>query len=190
MLDRLLFALFGSLLTALWFFVRRRVEQKPVFEQIDKNQRLLDLKQNLDASGATLDDLKILEDSILGKAQSAKTLADAYEDQALEIYAVDSSSHMTQAEMNQHAANSFYRADQRLREMIDSLRELLDTPMRNSFDQSQEAWLNYRQSSAEFQSAQYEGGSIQPLIHASALESATISRIVELEPMLRELRNI
>lgn len=190
MLERFLFALFGSLLTALWFFVRRRVEQKPVFEQIDKQQRLLDLKQNLDASGATLDDLKILEDSILGKAQSAKTLADAYEDQALEIYAVDNSAHMTQAEMNQHAANSFHRADQRLGELIDSLRELLDTPTRDSFDQSQEAWLNYRQSSAEFQSAQYEGGSIQPLIHASALESATISRIVELEPMLRELRNI
>jgi uncharacterized protein YecT (DUF1311 family) len=161
-----------------------------VLEQIDKQQRLLDLKKSLDATGTTLDDLKILEDSILGKARSAKTLAEAYEDQAIEIYAVETSAHMTQAEMNKHAADSFHRAEARLNELTASLRVLLEGSERAAFDQSHQAWLQYRDKSAEFQSARYEGGSIQPLIQASALESATISRIVELEPTLQELRTI
>lgn len=189
MLEKFIFALFGALITVLGFFVRRSIEQKPVFEQIDKQQRLLDLKKNLEATGTTLEDLKVLEDSILGKARSAQTLAEAYEDQAIEIYAIDTSAHMTQAEMNQHAANSFHLTDARLSELVATLIELLDASDREAFDQSHQAWLQYRDRSADFQSARYEGGSIQPLIYASALESVTISRIVELEPMLQELRS-
>nr|AAX14947.1 ORF191 [Xanthomonas campestris pv. pelargonii] len=190
MLEKFLYAVFGALIAALGFLVRRRIEQRPMFEQIDKQQKLLDLKKNLEASGTTLDDLKVLEDTILGKASSAKTLATAYEEQAVQIYASDQSEHMTQADMNRHAAASFHRAEERLVALVEDLREELSAGRRDAFEKSHQAWLQYREASAEFQSSQYHGGSIQPLIHASALESVTISRIVELEPLLRELRTV
>src|SRR5690606_519861 len=184
MLEKLLYVIFGGLITALGFFARRRIEQRPMFEQIDKQQKLLDLKRNLEAAGTTLDDLKALEDTLLGKASSAKTLAQAYEDQAAQIYVTDAPHHMTQADMNQHAAESFHRADERLNNLLGQLRAELDPISRDVFEKSHQAWLAYREATATFQSNEYEGGSIQPLIHAAALESATIARIVELEPLL------
>lgn len=188
MLENFLYAVFGSLIAALGFFVRRRIEQKPMFEQIDKQQRLLDLKKNLEASSTTLDDLKVLEDTIMGKANSAKSLAAAYQEQAVQIYATDHSENMTQADMNRHAAASFDRAEERLVALVEDLRRHLSGGSLDAFENSQQAWLRYREASAEFQSSQYEGGSIQPLIHASALESVTISRIVEIEPLLKDLQ--
>lgn len=188
MLEKFLYTVFGALMAALGFFVRRRIEQKPMFEQIDKQQKLLALKKNLEASGTTLDDLKVLEDTIMGKANSAKTLAAAYQEQAVQIYATDHSEHMTQADMNRHAAASFHGAEERLAALVEDLRQHLSGGSLDAFENSQQAWLRYREASAEFQSSQYDGGSIQPLIHASALESVTISRIVELEPLLKELQ--
>lgn len=190
MLEKFLYAVFGALIAALGFFVRRRIEQRPMFEQIDKQQKLLDLKKSLEASDTTLDDLKELEDKILGKASSAKTLAAAYEEQAVQIYATEHTEHVTQADMNQRVAASFHRAEERLAALVENLREHLSGGSLDAFEKSQQAWVQYRQASAEFQSSQYDGGSIQPLIHASALESVTISRIVELEPLLRELQTI
>ena len=190
MLEKFLYAVFGALIAAIGFFVRRRIEQKPMFEQIDKQQKLLDLKKNLEASGTTLDDLKVLEDTIMGKANSAKTLAAAYQEQAVQIYATDHSEHMTQADMNRHAAASFHRAEERLAALVEDLRQYLSGGRLDAFENSQQMWLRYREASAEFQSSQYHGGSIQPLIHASALESVTISRIVELEPLLKEMQTI
>jgi len=186
-LEKLLYAVLGSLIAALGFFLRRRIEQKPMLEQIDKQQKLLDLKNNLEASGTTLDDLKVLEDTIMGKANSAKTLAAAYQEQAVQIYAADHSEHMTQADMNRHATASFHRAEERLAALVEDLRQHLSGVSLDAFDNSQHAWLRYRETSADFQSSQYDGGSIQPLIKASALESVTISRIVELEPLLVDL---
>lgn len=187
MLEKFLYAVLGALIAALGFFARRRIEQKPTFEQIDKQQKLLDLKKSLDASGTTLDDLRVLEDTIMGRANSAKTLAAAYQEQAVQIYTIDHSEHITQADMNRNAAASFQRAEERLGALVEDLRQHLSGGSLDAFENSQQAWLRYRESSADFQASQYDGGSIQPLIHASALESVTISRIVELESLLKEL---
>jgi uncharacterized protein YecT (DUF1311 family) len=55
---------------------------------------------------------------------------------------------------------------------------------------AQRAWREYQTENALFFASRYKGGSIQPLIHASALEGAAISRIVELEAELTDLKNL
>lgn len=67
---------------------------------------------------------------------------------------------------------------------------LLLCRMSSKLDETNAAWRNYQKNHADFLASRYEGGSIQPLIYASALESVTIARIVELEAELKELRNL
>jgi hypothetical protein len=52
------------------------------------------------------------------------------------------------------------------------------------------AWRDYQLKYAEFVASQYKGGSIHPLIYASALESLTIARIVELETELKRSKDL
>ena len=54
--------------------------------------------------------------------------------------------------------------------------------------QTQENWESYAESQAEFASAEFEGGSMAPLVYASELESVTVSRTGELKRMLEEMR--
>jgi uncharacterized protein YecT (DUF1311 family) len=94
---------------------------------------------------------------------------------------------MTQSAMNQAAADASYRADARLQTLIDTVKEYYSAPKIAQFDKVQKAWGTYRKAHARIATAEYKGGSIVPLIYNSALESATIARIVELETELKLL---
>jgi len=62
----------GGIGTAIWFFWRRKAEQTPVFENIQKAEKLLGLQRELDKTNYTIDDLKKLEYILMGRAEVAK----------------------------------------------------------------------------------------------------------------------
>ena len=64
----------GGIGTAFWFFWRRKVQQTPVLENIQKVEKLLSLRKELDNTNYTIDDLKSLEDALMGRADAAKEL--------------------------------------------------------------------------------------------------------------------
>jgi uncharacterized protein YecT (DUF1311 family) len=179
----------GGIGTAIWFFWRRRVEQKPVFENIQKAEKLLSLRKELDKTNFTIKDLRSLEDALMGRAEAAKELGASFEKQAQEIRRIEFDSAMTQTEMNIVAAQAYERAERKLETTIAELKEYFSPEEIARLDETNEAWRNYQRKHAEFLASQYEGGSIQPLIYASTLESVTIARIVELETELKQLKN-
>lgn len=179
----------GGIGTAIWFFWRRKVEQKPVFENIQKAEKLLSLRKELDKTNYTIKDLRSLEDALMGRAEAAKELGASFEKQAEEIRRIEFDSAMTQTEMNIVAAQAYERAERKLETTIAELKEYFSPEEIARLDETNEAWRNYQRKHAEFLASQYEGGSIKPLIYASALESVTIARIVELETELKQLKD-
>jgi uncharacterized protein YecT (DUF1311 family) len=90
----------------------------------------------------------------------------------------------TQAEMNQTAINDLQKADIVLNKVYKQLIKTLDEPEKQLLIKAQKDWLKFRDSHCEFESAEYEGGSIQPLIHSVCLTECTKNRIDDLKASL------
>ena len=178
----------GGTGTAIWFFWRRKAEQAQVFEEIQKTERLLSLRKDLDNTNYTIEDLKNLENSLMGRAEAAKKLNIIYENEVKKIQNLESSGLMTQYEMNVAAGQAYEKADKRLKEIIAEMKEFYSPEESYRFDKTNSVWLEYQILNAEFQASHYEGGSMQPLIYASALEAGATARIVELETELNYMK--
>ena len=178
----------GGTGTAIWFFWRRKAEQAQVFEEIQKAERLLSLRKDLDNTNYTIKDLKNLENSLMGRAEAAKKLNIIYENEVKKIQNLESSGLMTQYEMNVAAGQAYEKADKRLKEIIAEMKEFYSPEESYRFDKTNSVWLEYQILNAEFQASHYEGGSMQPLIYASALEAGATARIVELETELNYMK--
>lgn len=181
--------LLGGAGTVIWFFWRRKAEQAPVFQNIQKAEKLLSLKKELDATSYTVSDLKNLEESLMGRAEVAKILSASYEEEARQVRGLEFNGAMTQYEMNIAAARAYQRAEGRLQAVIEKFKKFYSPEEAVQFDEAQGAWREYQLKNASFLAARYEGGTIQPLIHASALESAAVARIVELEAELKYMQD-
>lgn len=96
---------------------------------------------------------------------------------------------LTQTEMNIAAGQSYQRAKLKLDVIIDHIKEFFSPEKCESFDKVNQLWKTYQERHADFMASRYEGGSIKPLIQASALESVTVARIVELETELNYMKN-
>ena len=181
--------MFGGAGTAAWFFWKRKAEQAPVFESIQKAEKLLSLRKELDKSSYTVDDLKQLEDSLMGKAQAARQLGESYELEARRLRELEGQKAVTQLEMNVVAIEAHARAQRKLDEVVARLRKSQSPEDREEFDRIQAKWAQYQEANAKFMASRFEGGSIQPLIYASALESTAIARIVEIDAELQYLKD-
>ena len=188
MLKDIVMLMLGGAGIAAWFYWRRRVEQAPVFENIQKAEKLLSLRKELDSTSYTVADLKNLEDTLMGRAEIAKELSITYEQEAQLVREIELNTGLTQAEMNIAAAEAYRKAERKLHTVIAQTKEFLSPKECAQFDQSNDAWRAYQHSHAAFLASRYEGGSIQPLIHASALEAVTIARLVELEAELNFIK--
>ena len=77
-MEKFIYLVLGAVLTWAFYFVQRRVERRGAFETIERNQKLLDLKQGLDQSNTNLDDLRRFEQRLIGSAETAARIADSY----------------------------------------------------------------------------------------------------------------
>ncbi|MDQ7842012.1 MAG: DUF1311 domain-containing protein [bacterium] len=150
MLKDVVLLVLGGVGTAIWFFLRRRAEQAPVFENIQKAEELLSLRKELDSTNYTVADLKNLEDTLMGRAKVAKELSITYEQEAQLVREIELNTGMTQAEMNIAAAEAYRKAERKLDTVIAQMREFFLPEECVRFEQSNEAWRawwNLRQSS-------------------------------------------
>lgn len=92
----------------------------------------------------------------------------------------------TQAEMNQTAAQGYYKADAELNKVYKILMLKLDEKGKSMLIKAENDWIKYRDSHCGFEASFYEGGSMQPMIYSSCLESVTKDRIKELKEALKE----
>lgn len=180
----------GGTGSAAWFFWRRRVERTSIFENIQKAEKLLSLRKELDTSNYTIADLNKLEDVLMGRAEAAKQLSITFEEEACKLRDMDFNGATNQLDMNIAAGKAYERAEGKLQEVVEQMKPFYSCESWNQFEKAQRAWREYQTESALFFASRYEGGSIQPLIHASALEAVAIARIVELGAELTDLKNL
>ena len=96
----------------------------------------------------------------------------------------DVSLDISDAQMQERAAQAFEAADARLRALVAHLRAQLDGEALATFEHAHATWLELRERYAAFIAASYAGGGIRPLIHAVTLEGITLGWIAELETQL------
>lgn len=111
----------------------------------------------------------------------------AFVENAIEI--IDST-YMTQAEMNMEASRRADVAERQMERAIIALERSgwMSETQAAALKDTQARWALYSHAQASFAAAEFEGGSMAPLIYASELESATVSRTGELKRMLDEMR--
>ena len=183
-MDKTIYLLLGVALTWAFYFLQRRVERRRTTDTIERNQKLLALKQGLEGTNTSLDDLRRFESRLIGKAETAVRIADGYVAQAEQVARHVEVEAISHDDMNQQAAAAFRRVDARLDERVAHLRRQLDGDSLATFESAHSAWLGFRERYARFISQSYSAGAIRPLIHAVTLESITAAWIAELGTQL------
>jgi len=91
----------------------------------------------------------------------------------------------TQLEMNQAADAKFKKADAELNKVYKQLMTMLDKNEKQLLIIAEKDWLKFRDSHCKFETAQYDGGSIQPLIYSTCLEDLTQKRIAVIKASIK-----
>ena len=87
----------------------------------------------------------------------------------------------TQAELNIKAGNEFKKADAELNKVYKTLMLKLNAKDKSLLIAAQRNWLKFRDSHCGFETNQYKGGSILPMVYSSCLTQTTRKRIADLK---------
>lgn len=91
--------------------------------------------------------------------------------------------------MNETAYANYKKADTELNKVYKELLSILDKNEKPLLIQAEKDWVKFRDSHCKFETSQYEGGSIQPLIYSTCLEELTEKRIAEIKASIKN-RNL
>lgn len=154
---------------------------------VQENILTLDIMEKLKSLGKDPDLAKHSRDDAAQFMTVLTSQQEAFVENAIEV--IDST-FMTQAEMNMEAGRRANVAKKQMERAIIALERSgwMSEAQTAALKEAQGQWEKYAQAQAEFASAEFEGGSMAPLIFASELESATVSRTGELKRMLEEMR--
>ena len=93
----------------------------------------------------------------------------------------------SQAEAGDCAYREYKAADAELNNIYGRLAAVLDAEDKALLKESELAWIKYRDTGCTFESSQYKGGTMRPMIEAFCLTRVTKARTAELKDQL-ELR--
>jgi len=183
-LEKIVFFILGGILTGIGYLLKRYIEQKSVFDEIEKHQKLLTLDKGLKDHKISLSELRKLEEAILNKEKAAERNSLILKEELKTSTALECDKFITQAEMNEHAYQSFQRADTKLKNILTSIEASLDKTELEILRKAQDSWKIFREKQAVFASSQYKGGSIESLIYYSELERLTVERAASLQSVI------
>ena len=89
----------------------------------------------------------------------------------------------------QSGVGCFETRKQRGANIYSILFKSLDKIEKQKLITTQKLWIKFRDSHCEFESSQYEGGSIKPLIYSTCLEELTKKRTAELKQSIKNRDN-
>ena len=92
----------------------------------------------------------------------------------------------TQSEMNICASIAYQNADRKLNQVYRQLLPKLSASRKQKLISAQQAWIKFRDSSCEFETSAYEGGSIAPMIYSNCLAAVTEQRTNDLRRYLED----
>jgi uncharacterized protein YecT (DUF1311 family) len=95
----------------------------------------------------------------------------------------------SQAEASACAREEYKAADAELNKVYGRLAGVLDAEDKASLKESELAWIKYRDSNCAFESSQYKGGTMRPMIESFCLARVTKGRTAELREQIKERDN-
>ena len=168
----------GAAIAALGFVAKRLFTKASRHEEAALYSGLADLQAKMTAANVSFADLDAFAAQIRSKVREADTK---------DALGSEPNAFWTQAEMNRRAYAEFDVEEALLSQAITELEGLMgDDP---DLQAAQEAWIEYRDREAHFVAAEYEGGSIQPLIRSSELAALTRERRARVEAMIKDRRS-
>lgn len=153
---------------------------------VEENMLTLQVMERLKSLGKDPDLAKHARDDSAQFLNVLTTQQEAFVENAVEV--IDST-YMTQLEMNVEAERRASVARQQMERAIIALERSgwMDERQVATLKVTQQNWEEYAKSQAEFAAAEFDGGSMAPLVFSSELESVTISRTGEIKRMLNEM---
>ena len=189
-LEQLALVALGGLGTALWYFIKRKVENTQQNESLDRHKKLLDIHKQMNEQGIDVAALKNIEEILSGKKLAIESRTAEIQSQVKPLINPTEGTNLTQLELIERARNSFEKAKERMQRAIGELDSRFDDQSSQVLMRSQTEWERYSVSQAESSAATYKDGSIYPLIYFSEMESLTNERAARLQAELDELRRI
>lgn len=170
------------------YFGRRKIEKTGESEEIRRARELVDLQRAMKEGGVSIEEINDLRQRLLEKPEKQAVATATYFIERAEylherpsLPLIDDDGVLTQAEMNEQAAARFHQADEELTSLlVKKMAESADEEAA-ALQAAQDAWLQWRDAEASWESKSWEGGSIRPLMVATKLEALTRERIASLE---------
>ena len=94
---------------------------------------------------------------------------------------------VTQSGMNRCAIYKYQKADEELNNIYPQTMGKVPSEHQQKLKVAQLAWIQFRDAHCDCEAFTYEGGSIQPLIKYSCLETETRSRIKQLKSLAEDV---
>ena len=188
--DAILTFLLGIGVAVAGYFLKRWWEGQPTKESIQETVQLASLHREMKSGNFTFDALAALKNQIKSRAASSvrfqTEIFEGIERAATEKEAARAVEYepYSQQDMNQYAFHLADLAERELEFVTRSLKDRLSESERSAFDAAQKAWKKFAQKQSEFESLEMEGGTAQPLLHASALRLMTVERAAEVKEEL------
>lgn len=176
-IEALLLLVAGAAIPSLGFIAKRLITKASKHEETSLYAALADLQTKMTAANVSFGDLDAFAAQIRSKVREVDTKnASASEPDA----------YWTQGEMNRRAYAEFDVEEALLAQGMAELQGLIgdDPDLRAAHN----AWATYRDREAHFIAAEYEGGSIQPLIRSSELAAITRERRARIEAVIKDRR--
>jgi len=189
MIEKILLILLGVAISSIGYFLKRYVEKKQVSETLERHQKLLTIKKELSEQKLTVEDLKLLENSLLTKKSKA-ALVEEIQDELPSIFERDDDEFLSQSELNMRASDNVKIAKAHLEKVYNELLFKVEEQERETLEKSQKTWEKYSIAHSKFSASGYEGGTIYPLIYLSTLESLVVERTALLQGELDEIKRL
>jgi len=95
----------------------------------------------------------------------------------------------TQSELNQEANDAFKKADDALNVTYQKLIALLDDQAKVKLKAAEREWVKFRDAESDFESDQFRGGSILPMMRTRCATRLTEARTADLAAQVRDRKS-
>src|SRR5690606_31986906 len=103
------------------YLIKRRIENKPQIESLDKHKKLLDIHKQMNEQGIDVAGLKELEEKLIGKAAAIKSKAIILQSESAPLIRDNQSEELNQSELNHRAAQNFENAKAKLQQALSGI---------------------------------------------------------------------
>jgi len=186
-IEKIGLVLVGVIISGIGYLIKRKIENKPQLESLDKHKKLLDIHKQMGDQGIDVDGLKTLEIKLSEKAEAIQNNTVILNSESTPLFSPNKQENLNQYELNQRASENLEIAKVKMQDAITGIDSRVGDFESQSFMNSRREWESYSISQAEAAASGYKGGSIYPLIFLSELESLTNERTARLQAELDEL---